>query len=106
VIERVWLGWTRAENADTYEELLKDQIFPGIAAKNIEGCRGMRVLRRGLPGGDVEFMTIITFDSLDAVRAFVGDDYEVAYVPPSARELLDRFDDRARHYELREQLAC
>jgi hypothetical protein len=39
------------------------------------------------------------FDSIDAVRTFGGDDYEVAYVPPQAREVLARFDERSAHYE-------
>jgi hypothetical protein len=44
------------------------------------------------------------FDSLEAVRAFAGDDYEVAVVPPKARELLSRFDARSQHYEIRAEM--
>ncbi|MGH7709823.1 MAG: antibiotic biosynthesis monooxygenase [Gemmatimonadaceae bacterium] len=104
MIERVWHGWTASENADTYERLLKTEIFPGIAAKNVSGYRGIRLLRRPLANGDVEFLTIMTFDSLDAVRAFAGEDYETAYVPASARAVLARFDERSLHYELRKHL--
>ena len=42
----------------------------------------------------------MTFDSIDAVRAFAGDDYEAAYVPASVREVLTRFDGRSAHYEV------
>jgi heme-degrading monooxygenase HmoA len=101
MIKRIWRGWTSASNADAYETLLKAEIFPGIAAKNVAGYRGIELLRRPLADGDVEFVTIMTFDSLDAVRAFAGEDYEAAYVPASARAVLARFDKRAAHYEVR-----
>jgi len=104
MVERLWHGWTTSTNADAYERLLKTEIFPGIAAKNVDGYRGIRLLRRALPNGDVEFVTIMTFDSWESVRAFGGEDYEKAYVPASARAVLERFDDRSQHYELREQL--
>ncbi|MFQ5680296.1 MAG: antibiotic biosynthesis monooxygenase [Gemmatimonadota bacterium] len=104
MIERVWHGWTGPENADAYERLLLEEVFPGIAAKNVEGYRGIRLLRRDLPEGQVEFVTIMTFDSLAAVHAFAGEDYEAAYVPPKARSLLARFDERSSHFELRERL--
>jgi hypothetical protein len=101
VIARIWHGWTTPPNADRYEALLRDTVFPGIAAKQVSGYRGIRLLRRPA-GAEVEFLTIMWFDSLDAVRAFAGDDYERAYVPPAARELLGRFDERSQHYEVRE----
>jgi hypothetical protein len=52
-------------------------------------------------GAEVEFVTIMWFDSLDAVRSFAGEDYEVAVVPQKARALLARFDARSQHYEVR-----
>jgi len=100
VIKRIWRGWTTPENAERYETLLRREIFEEIASREIEGYRGMELLRRG-DGEEVEFMTIMTFASLDAVKAFAGDDYEQAYVPPAARAVLSRFDARSRHYEVR-----
>ena len=100
-IERIWHGWTTPELADRYERLLREEIFPGIAAKGVEGYRGIRLLRRDM-GDEVEFVTIMSFDSLHAVRGFTGADYEMSYVPPAAREVLKRFDPRAAHYELRD----
>ncbi len=101
MIARVWHGWTSHENADAYEALLKSEIFPGIAAKRVQGCRGIKLLRRML-GEEVEFVTIMWFDSWDSVKAFAGEDYEAAYVPAQARQVLARYDERSRHYELRE----
>jgi heme-degrading monooxygenase HmoA len=101
MIGRIWHGWTAHENADAYETLLKHEIFPGIHARNVTGFREIQLFRRAL-GSEVEFITIMWFDNLDAVRAFAGADYEVAVVPPKARALLARFDATAQHYEVRE----
>jgi heme-degrading monooxygenase HmoA len=98
VIARVWHGWTTPENADTYEALLKSEIFPGIFAKNVPGFQRIELFRRPV-GDEVEFMTIMWFSSLDAVKDFAGADYEAAYVPASARAVLKRFDQRSRHYD-------
>lgn len=103
MIARIWHGWTTTANAVAYENLLRTEIFPGIAAKGVAGYRGIRLLRRPLPPDEVEFITIMEFDSWEAVRRFAGEDYERAYVPPKAREVLARFDDRAQHYEIRER---
>ena len=100
MITRVWHGWTLPENADTYEELLRTEILPGIAQKGIPGYRGTHLLRREL-ADEVEFVTMMWFDSLDSVRSFMGEDYEVAYVPESARKVLARFDERSQHYDMR-----
>lgn len=100
MIGRIWHGWTAPENADAYESLLRHEIFQGIEDRRIEGYRGIQLLRRSL-GAEVEFITIMWFDSLEAVRAFAGEDHEVAVVPPKARALLARFDERSQHYEIR-----
>lgn len=105
MVERLWHGWTTPDNADRYEVLLRTEIFPGIAARGVPGYRGIRLLRRSLPSGEVEFLTIMSFDTWDAVRLFAGDEYERAYVPASARAVLARYDERSAHYELRERLA-
>ena len=96
MISRIWHGWTAPENADTYEAHLRTKIFPGIA--KIEGSRGAHLLRRDA-GDEVEFVTICWFETWEAVRAFAGEDYEAAVVPPEAQQLLARYDARSQHYE-------
>ena len=103
MIGRIWHGWTRPENADKYERLLKEEIFPGIAAKKVAGYRGIQLFRRPLEN-EIEFITIMWFDSLDSVVEFVGADYETVYVPDKARKVLSRFDQKSVHCELRETL--
>ncbi|MGH3453675.1 MAG: hypothetical protein ACRDPQ_03905 [Nocardioidaceae bacterium] len=102
MISRIWHGYTRPANADAYESLLREEVITGIEDRSIAGFREIQVLRRDL-GDEVEFITVMWFDSMDAVRAFAGDDHEVSVVPPAARELLARFDDRSQHYEVRER---
>jgi len=102
MIGRVWHGWTSPENADAYEALLQSEIFPGILARQVAGFERIELFRRAA-GHEVEFMTIVWFDSLDAVKAFAGEDYETAYVPASARAVLARFDARSQHYEVRDR---
>jgi hypothetical protein len=103
MIARIWHGWTSPSNADAYESLLKSEIFIGIQGRQIAGYKGIQLFRREL-GDEVEFVTVMWFDSIGAVRAFAGEDYEVAVVPPKARALLSRFDARSQHYEVRAEM--
>jgi heme-degrading monooxygenase HmoA len=97
MIGRLWHGWTQPENAGAYESLLEEKILPGI--HRVGGYRGAYLLRRET-NGEIEFTTLTLFDSLDAVRAFAGEDYTTAVVPEEARKLLSRFDERSAHYEV------
>ena len=103
MIGRIWHGWTAPENADAYDALLRSEIFTNIQSRNIAGYRGINLFRRDL-GSEVEFVTIMWFESLEDVRAFAGEDYETAVVPPKARALLAHFDARSQHYEVRADL--
>ncbi|MBV9262275.1 MAG: antibiotic biosynthesis monooxygenase [Pseudolabrys sp.] len=101
MISRIWRGWTAPQNADIYEALLRNEIFPGILARRIVGFRRIELFRA--PAGDeVEFVTVMWFDSIEDVKAFAGADYETAVVPPKARAVLKRFDPRSQHYDVRE----
>jgi len=101
MIARIWHGYTTHANADSYEQLLKTEVFPGIEAKNVSGFKSIQLLRRSLQD-EVEFITIMQFTSIDDIKAFSGDDYEKAYVPAKARVILSHFDDYAQHYAIEE----
>ncbi len=96
MITRLWRGWTATENADAYERFLVTELFPSM--RSIPGFRGAEVLRRQ-DGDAVAFVTLTWFDSLDDIRAFAGDDYEVPVLEPQALALLSRYDDRALHFD-------
>ncbi len=102
MIARIWHGWTTPGNADTYENLLREEIFVGIGNRHIPGFRKIQLFRREV-GPEVEFVTLMLFDDLPAVREFAGADYEAAVVPPKARAVLARFDARSQHYEMKEE---
>ena len=97
-IKRVWHGWSTPENADKYRKLLHDEVFPEIEAKNIPGYLSIELLRRDLDD-EVEFITIMTFQSLQNVIDFQGEDYARCYVPEKAQKVLKRWDKISSHYE-------
>jgi heme-degrading monooxygenase HmoA len=97
MIARIWHGYTKPENADAYEAMLKPEVLPGIS--QVKGYRGSYFLRREL-GTEVEFITILLWESLAEIRNFAGANYEVAVVPPERRKVLSRFDERASHYDV------
>ena len=99
MISRIWRGWTTVPNAPVYQELLRSTVIPGIEARAIAGFRSIDMMRRDI-GVEVEFTTIMWFDDLAAVKAFVGEDHEIAHVPAAARAVLSRFDERAVHYDV------
>jgi heme-degrading monooxygenase HmoA len=100
MISRIWHGWTTPGDADVYENLLLDEIITGIQDRQIPGFKSIQLLRREA-GEEIEFVTIMVFDSLDAVGRFAGEDYEAAVVPEKARQILSHFDERSQHYEVR-----
>lgn len=97
MIARVWHGYTKPEHADAYEALLKPELLPGISQK--KGYRGSYLLRRK-NGAEVEFITIMLWDSLEAIRDAAGPDYETAIIPDERRKYLSRFDPKSAHYEV------
>lgn len=99
MICRLWRGWTTPENADAYERIVSEEVLPEIQRRNVPGYNGAYLLRRDV-GDEVEFATIMQFESIEAVRAFAGDDYETAYVPSDARVVLARFDETSAHFEV------
>lgn len=101
MICRIWHGWTTEANADAYEHLLRSEIFAGILRREIPGFRAIDLLRRSVPEG-IEFVILMWFDSIEAVQNFAGPDYEVAVVPPEARQLLVHFDNQSAHYTVAE----
>jgi antibiotic biosynthesis monooxygenase (ABM) superfamily enzyme len=99
MICRLWRGWTTPENADTYQRIVHTEVIPSIEARKIRGFRHIDLMKRDLVD-EVEFQTMMWFDSLDAIKAFVGEDYAVSHVPARARAVLKRFDHHAAHYEV------
>jgi len=98
-IKRVWHGWTTEENANKYQDILINEVIPGIEAKNIPGLEKFEVLRIDLQD-EVEFVTMITFESIQNVIKFQGEDYQKSYIPDAAEKVLKRWDSETLHYEL------
>jgi antibiotic biosynthesis monooxygenase (ABM) superfamily enzyme len=97
MIARIWHGYTRPEHAEAYESMLKPELLPGIS--KVKGYQGSYLLRRNA-GAEIEFVTIMLFDSIDAIRAVAGPDYETAVIPEPRRKYLSRCDPKSLHYEI------
>jgi heme-degrading monooxygenase HmoA len=97
MIARIWHGYTAAENANRYEAVKKREMLPGIST--VRGYVGSYLLRRS-KGSEVEFVVIMLWESLDAIRNFVGPDCEAAVVPPECGALPSSYDERSTHYEI------
>lgn len=104
MIARIWHGYTTFENANAYEQLLKTKIFPYIAQKKVQGYRKIELLKRPL-SSEVEFITVMWFDTLADIKQFAGEDYETAVILPEAHALLSRFDAKSQHYDILSSLS-
>jgi heme-degrading monooxygenase HmoA len=97
VIARVWRGWTHAAEGDEYGRYLEETGMP--TARSTPGNRGAYVLSRRV-GDRTEFMTILLWDSLDAVKAFAGEDETQArFFPEDDRFLVER-ELEVRHFDV------
>lgn len=78
---------------------MRTEVIPDIETRQIPGFLHVDLMRRDLDG-EIEFQTLMWFDDLDAIKAFIGEDYSLSHVPLEARAVLNSFDDRAAHYEV------
>jgi hypothetical protein len=98
-ITRIWHGWTSRENADKFERLLTTEAIPGIEKNRPDGCVSIQLLRREV-ADEVEFTTVMQFNSIEAIKAFAGEDYEAAHIDPNVKPLLLRYDERVAHHQM------
>lgn len=100
-VARVWHGWTTVENADAYQAVVNGEVLPEILERQIPGLVSAHLLRANeVENGEVEFTTIIWFESLDSVKRFMGEDYQRAHVPGKAQAVLKRFESDAKHFHI------
>lgn len=97
MVARVWHGYTKPEHADSYEAMLKPELLPGVS--KVKGYKGSYLLRRNV-GSEVEFITIMFWESIDAIRAVAGQDYETAVIPEERRKYLAHYDAKSAHYDV------
>ncbi|MDN5204978.1 hypothetical protein QQ008_26545 [Fulvivirgaceae bacterium BMA10] len=101
MIARIWYGWTAPENAEEYERLLLNEVLPSISQKSGSGYKGHQVLKK-TSATEIEFMTIIYFDSIATIKQFVGEDYQTAHIPEPAGKLLSKYNKKVEHYEVKD----
>ncbi len=97
MIARIWRGQTTIDNAPRYRWHATEQVFPALA--KLPGHTGAYLLARE-SDGQVEFLALTLWDSVEAIKGFTGENAETAIVEPDARAILSGYDDFARHYEV------
>jgi hypothetical protein len=93
MIARIWRGWTKRTDAKTYDNMLCNEIFPSIVARNIKGYRGAELFIRE-DDDETEFVTLLRFDSMDAVKEFAGADETKPVIFPGAENSLHKWSRR------------
>ena len=100
MIARIWYGWTSRENAEKYERLLREEVMLEIAKRSIPGYKGAEIFIREADHDEMEFITLLRFETLEAVKLFAGEDYEQPVIPPECKKLLKRHSEKSRHYRI------
>jgi antibiotic biosynthesis monooxygenase (ABM) superfamily enzyme len=100
MIARIWHGWTSRENAEKYEKLLREEVLLEIAKRSIPGYKGAEIFIRDADNNETEFITLLRFETLDAVKIFAGKSYETPVIPPECKKLLKRHREKSRHYRI------
>ena len=100
MIARIWHGWTSRENGEKYEKLLREEVLLEIAKRAIPGYKGAEIFIREAENNELEFITLLRFETLDGVKIFAGKDYEQPVIPPECRKLLKRHSEKSRHYRI------
>ena len=105
-VARIWRGWTTVENADAYQGVVDGEVLPAILDRHIPGLVGAHLMRADrVENEEVEFTTIMWFESLDSVKNFMGEDYQRSHVPENAQAVLKRFDAQAKHFHILDYFA-
>jgi antibiotic biosynthesis monooxygenase (ABM) superfamily enzyme len=99
-IARIWYGWTSRENADKYERMLREEVLLEIAKRSIPGYKGAEIFIREGENDEMEFITLLRFETLDGVKIFAGKNYETPVIPPECKKLLKRHSEKSRHYRI------
>ena len=97
MIARVWKGAVRRRDGDAYAHYMQDT---GVAAyARTPGNRGVWMLRRDV-GDRTEFVMFTLWESLEAIKAFAGDDHVTAVFYPEDERFLVERELVATHYEV------
>ena len=100
MIARIWHGWTSRENAEKYEKLLREEVLLEIAKRSIPGYKGAEIFIRDAENDEIEFITLLRFETLDGAIIFAGKNYETPVIPPECKKLLKHYSEKSRHYRI------
>lgn len=101
MIARIWKGTVRLGDADVYADYIRATGFAEYA--QTAGNRGAWILRRD-EGERTEFITLSLWDSVEAIRAFAGDDIEAAVLYPEDERYLVGGESTVTHHDVADQI--
>jgi heme-degrading monooxygenase HmoA len=102
MILREWRGRASHANQDAYPEHFRRNVAPEL--RNVDGFLGARLLRQDRDDA-IEYLVLSRWASMEAIKAFAGDDVGKAVVEPGAVAALIDYDDSVRHYSLVEEVS-
>lgn len=97
MISRHWRGIAHKTRAEDYIIHLRQETIPALAA--ISGFKKASILTRDA-GGGIEFLIITEWESLEAIKAFAGEEPLKAVVPGKVQVMMMEYDQEVRHYEI------
>jgi heme-degrading monooxygenase HmoA len=100
MVTRIWHGATPAAKSDEYLNLMRTVAIPDYLST--PGNKGAYALRRA-EGDTAHFLMITFWGSEEAIRAFAGDDINVAKYYDFDRDFLLELEPCSTHYEMYEK---
>jgi heme-degrading monooxygenase HmoA len=98
MISRHWTGLVKKGREDEYIDHLQNDTFKKLF--EIDGFINATILNRDSEEG-IEFLIITKWNSLEAIKKFAGENYEIAVVPQIAKKMMIHYDNLAKHYEVK-----
>lgn len=102
MVIREWRARAEPARMDAYPKHFREMVAPEL--RHVEGFLGANLSQR-LLDGEVEFVVLTRWESMDSIRGFAGEDLEHAKVEPGAAAALLNYDSTVRHYEIIEELS-
>jgi heme-degrading monooxygenase HmoA len=101
MIARMWTGTVQTADADEYADYIRETGFAEY--ERTPGNLGAWMLRRD-SRGETEFITFSLWESVDAIKAFAGEDIEAAVLYPEDERYLIDGSSAIRHYEVADEV--
>ena len=97
MITRMWHGKVPTSKAAAYRAFLNERAIPDY--QSVAGNISVHILERA-EGDITHFITLTFWQDMDSIKAFAGEDVEVAKYYPEDKDFLLEFEPHVVHYEV------